>query len=373
MAKIVQVRRGTAQQHEGFEGREGEITVDLTDKTIRVHDGILPVDANNPTGIPLSRADMSNVSDAVGLTQLKLSNVGNPTTGQILQVDGSGNIVFVDPAVVDVSGSGIGGDLSGTIGNAQIVANAVGATEIADLSVNNNKIAENTIQESKLTDNSISAAKIQDNAIITSKISNLAINEVKLASNSVTTIKITDANVTTAKLADASVTDIKLAVDSVITNKIIDAGVTDVKIQSMSASKLTGSLPAISGASLTQLPYDMAFAAGYDADLTIEDLEVSTNNTSYGVIVMGRTGIFDGEVGTIQTPSANASVICDIELNGTSIYNTPPRFNIGSSTLTSGSLGITSFSSGDNITFKITQIGSGTVGAGVRFLLKCRV
>jgi hypothetical protein len=88
---------------------------------------------------------------------------------------------------------------------------------------------------------------------------------------------------------------------------------------------------------------------------------------------MGRTGIFDGEVGTIQTPSTNASVICDIELNGTSIYNTPPRFNIGSPTLTSGSLGITSFSSGDNITFKITQIGSGTVGAGVRFLLKCRV
>ena len=369
MAKIVQVRRGTAQQHEGFEGREGEITVDLTDKTIRVHDGILPVDANNPTGIPLSRADMSNVSDAVGLTQLKLSNVGNPTTGQILQVDGSGNIVFVDPAVVDVSGSGIGGDLSGTIGNAQIVANAVGATEIADLSVNNNKIAENTIQESKLTDNSISVAKIQDNAIITSKISNLAVNEVKLASNSVTTIKITDANVTTAKLADASVTDIKLAVDSVITNKIIDAGVTDVKIQSMSASKLTGSLPAISGASLTQLPYDMAFAAGYDADLVIEDLAVGT----YGVIVMGRSGVFDGEVGTIETPSANASVICDIEINGSSIYDTAPRFNIGSSTLTGGTLGTNNFSSGDNITFKIAQIGSGTIGSGVRFLLKCRV
>tara|TARA_B100000029_G_C17488093_1_gene928072 strand:- start:251 stop:1360 length:1110 start_codon:yes stop_codon:yes gene_type:complete len=369
MAKIVQIRRGTAQQHEGFEGREGEITVDLTDKTIRVHDGVLPVDANNPTGIPLSRADMANVSDAVGLPQLKLSSIGNPTSGQLLQADGAGNILFVDPVVVDVSGSNIGGDLSGTIGNAQIVANAVGTTEIADLSVTNDKLADNTIQVSKLTDNCISVDKIQDNAIITSKITNLAVNEVKLASNSVSTSKILDANVTTDKLADLSVTSDKLAVDSVVTNKIIDAGVTDVKIQSLSASKLTGSLPAISGASLTQLPYDMAFAAGYDADLVVEDLEVGT----YGVVVMGRSGIFDGEVGTIENASANASVICDIELNGSSIYATPPRFDIGSSTLTGGTLSTNSFSSGDNITFKIAQIGSGTIGSGVRFLLKCRV
>lgn len=373
MAKIVQVRRGTAQQHEGFEGREGEITVDLTDKTIRVHDGILPVDANNATGIPLSRADMENVTNAVGLPQLKLSSGNSPVAGQLLQSDGSGNILFVDPQVVDVSGSSIGGDLSGTIGNAQIVANAVGTTELANLSITNDKIVDGTIQQIKLGMLSIGTDQLQVNSIITSKISNLAVNEVKLADNAVTTPKILNLNVTTPKLADESVTADKLAINSVITNKIVDAAVTDVKIQSMSASKLTGSLPAISGASLTQLPYDIGFAAGYDADLTIEDLEVSTNNTSYGVIVMGRTGIFDGEVGTIQTPSANASVICDIELNGTSIYNTPPRFNIGSSTLTSGSLGITSFSSGDNITFKITQIGSGTVGAGVRFLLKCRV
>ena len=36
MAKIVQRRRGTTTDHNNFPGAAGEITVDLTDKTVRV-------------------------------------------------------------------------------------------------------------------------------------------------------------------------------------------------------------------------------------------------------------------------------------------------------------------------------------------------
>ena len=40
MSKRVQLRRGTATQHNTFTGADGEVTVDTTNKTLRVHDGI---------------------------------------------------------------------------------------------------------------------------------------------------------------------------------------------------------------------------------------------------------------------------------------------------------------------------------------------
>lgn len=42
MSRQIQFRRGTADQHKTFTGAPGEITVDLTNKTLRVHDGETP-------------------------------------------------------------------------------------------------------------------------------------------------------------------------------------------------------------------------------------------------------------------------------------------------------------------------------------------
>ncbi len=39
MAYAIQRRRGTAAQHSSFTGLVGEITIDTTNNTIRVHDG----------------------------------------------------------------------------------------------------------------------------------------------------------------------------------------------------------------------------------------------------------------------------------------------------------------------------------------------
>lgn len=39
MAKVLQLRRGTTAQNDVFTGAEGEITVDTTKKTLRLHDG----------------------------------------------------------------------------------------------------------------------------------------------------------------------------------------------------------------------------------------------------------------------------------------------------------------------------------------------
>ena len=39
MSKRIQLRRGTAAEHSTFTGANGEVTVDTTNKTLRVHDG----------------------------------------------------------------------------------------------------------------------------------------------------------------------------------------------------------------------------------------------------------------------------------------------------------------------------------------------
>ena len=40
MAKQLQLRKGTATEHNTFTGANGEVTVDTTNKTLRVHDGV---------------------------------------------------------------------------------------------------------------------------------------------------------------------------------------------------------------------------------------------------------------------------------------------------------------------------------------------
>jgi len=61
------------------------------------------------------------VADSVGITEL---DVSDGTVGQVLSTNGAGTLSFVD---VDLT---VGGDLSGTISNAQIVQNKVGVNEL---------------------------------------------------------------------------------------------------------------------------------------------------------------------------------------------------------------------------------------------------
>ena len=123
MAKRVQRRRGTTAEHASFTGYVGESTVDTTKDTVVVHDG------SQLGGFPLAREDLSNVTltNLIGITELKLSD---GTANQVIQTDGSGTISF---GTIDIAGAtigAVGGDIEGTIANAQIKANVVGIAEI---------------------------------------------------------------------------------------------------------------------------------------------------------------------------------------------------------------------------------------------------
>lgn len=107
MATQVQFRRGTTTQHVTFTGAVGELTINLSNIALRVHDGI------TTGGVEMARRDLLNVDGNINisnanvtmgnltvLTRATLSNVRYPTnrgtTGQILTTDGVGNAYWAN-------------------------------------------------------------------------------------------------------------------------------------------------------------------------------------------------------------------------------------------------------------------------------------
>jgi len=84
MATAVQNRRGTAAQHDdgtGFTGLEGELTVDTTNDTVRVHDG------STKGGHRLAK--LSEAQGSTTLSALTDTTITSPASGHILIHDGS--------------------------------------------------------------------------------------------------------------------------------------------------------------------------------------------------------------------------------------------------------------------------------------------
>ena len=251
-AKLVQRRRGTTANHSVFAGAEGEITQDTTKNTLVSHDG------NTQGGHPLAKEDMSNVvgtasGGGVGIVQLNLSDGGN---GQVLTTDGSGNMSFQS---IDVNNDmQLGGDLSGSISNAQIITNAVGLTELnvtapstggqllsADGSGNLQFITpasnmtlsgdvSGNLANTQIVAQAVGTPELATNAVTTVKISDLNVTSGKIADGSITSNKIAGLSVTTDKITDGNITLAKMADNSVRTGNIIDANVTTAKLAALS-------------------------------------------------------------------------------------------------------------------------------------------
>jgi|GEM_PF-4436301 len=135
----------------------------------------------------------------------------------------------------------LGGDLSGTIADAQIIADAVTSVEIADNAVGNSELTDNAVNTAELTDAAVTAIKIANDAVTTNKILNLNVTSAKIANDAVLRINITDGAINTAKIEDDAVTNEKLA-GSINPNKIT---VADANI--IVGNGGTGSAVALSG------------------------------------------------------------------------------------------------------------------------------
>jgi molybdopterin-binding protein len=119
---------------------------------------------NFRTPVDGSVSTIKVVDNAITEPKLSASNV--PTSGQLLSYNGT-DFTWVAQPTGTATDPTMGGSLTGTASNAQIVPNAVTVTE--------------------------------------------------LSTNAVVTVKIADANVTTAKIADSAITEPKLAVSNIPT------------------------------------------------------------------------------------------------------------------------------------------------------------
>jgi hypothetical protein len=128
--------------------------------------------------------------------------------------------VTINASGTDVSGTAVGGDLSGTVSNAQIVAGAVGNTELATDAVDASKIAAGAVGASEIADGSITdteiAAANKDGAAGTASMRTLGAGAQQAAAGNDARLSDTrtptDNTVSTAKLQSQAVTEAKLAI-----------------------------------------------------------------------------------------------------------------------------------------------------------------
>lgn len=115
MSKQVKLRRGTSAEHATFTGVVGEVTVDTTATTVRVHNGstaggreLLRADLNNlPAAVPVAKGG-TGVTTSTGTGSVVLSAsptfTGTVTTGTAdLLGSVRGNVTAVAASEVDCS------------------------------------------------------------------------------------------------------------------------------------------------------------------------------------------------------------------------------------------------------------------------------
>lgn len=107
MSTQVQYRRGTNAQNASFTGALAEITVDTTNGTLRVHDGITAGGSNIATVSYVTAAisALSANSISSGTTSVNIPGSGGNV---IITVGGSGIATFTTAGIINNMGNGVG-------------------------------------------------------------------------------------------------------------------------------------------------------------------------------------------------------------------------------------------------------------------------
>jgi len=122
---------------------------------------------------------------------------------------------------------------------------------------------------------------------------------------------------TKAQLVDAvdgSIVADDLAANCVTTAKVANSAITDAKISGLTSSKLTGALPAISGASLTNLPAGAGKAKNLVINGDFRVAQRATSSTSNGFTTVDRIKVYHS--GTDEAPTFSQADVA----SGTSPY-----------------------------------------------------
>lgn len=172
--KRVQFRRGSTSDHSSFTGAAGEVTVDTTNISLRVHDN------STAGGIEAARADLENISpdQAVDFNGQKLSNLAAPTSttdaATKAYVDASfagGNLSQLTDVTLGTLSSG---ELIAYNGSAWVNVGLSGdATLAADGAIT---ISADAVENSMIADGAVDTDQIATGAVTNGKIANAYID-----------------------------------------------------------------------------------------------------------------------------------------------------------------------------------------------------
>jgi len=258
------------------------------------------------------------------------------TNGHLLTLAGGLPSWAADPT--NVGGTAVGGDLSGTVTNAQIAANAVGSAEIANGAVGNTELGADAVDDTKIADGAIKAEHLAAGSVVMTAIGDGTLTGVKLVNDTVTGDKISDhasndanraigtnhikdLNVTPAKLANGAVTTIKILDANVTTAKILDANVTDAKIAAVAASKITGTVTNAQIASLaaSKLTGTITPSADTVTSAQIADDAVDSEHYADGSIDTAHIGDLQVTDGKIANTTITGAKIANNTITSTQI------------------------------------------------------
>jgi hypothetical protein len=106
MAIQVKFRRGSSGQHGSFTGANGEITVDTTNKTLRVHDGVTVGGTRLAKFSEVSTANLQSVSTHI-LPSANITYDLGSSTKRFRSLYLSNNTIYLGAAVIRASGNGV--------------------------------------------------------------------------------------------------------------------------------------------------------------------------------------------------------------------------------------------------------------------------
>jgi hypothetical protein len=151
----------TSSTSNGSGGESGDWHINTSTKVIQ----------ENVSGTWTTKVDLS----VSGTNIEQLANVPALSSGKFLTNDGTNT----SWATVDVTGSAVGGDVTGTVGNIQLAANSVGATEIAAGSITGGKLQADCVDASKIQANAVGSSEIASNAVTDTELNSAKLNGIE--------------------------------------------------------------------------------------------------------------------------------------------------------------------------------------------------
>jgi len=290
MPTQVQFRRGTTAQNDNFTGAAGELSVDTTNNTVRIHNG------STAGGYALARADLSNTSALTASSTTTLTNKTINLSGNTL----SGTIALFNTALSD-------GDF----------ATLAGAETLTNKTINGDNNTISNIANGSLTNSSIT---INGTSVSLGGTRTLVADDVA-ESGSPTNKYFTDTRARAAISVTDSGGDGSLSYNS---------GTGVITYTGPSAAEVRAHFSAGTGVTISSGQVAIGQAVGTTSNVTFNDLTVAGN-----LVVSGTTTTVNSNTVTIGdnilvlnsdeagTPSQNAGIEVErgTSTNATLLWN----------------------------------------------------